>query len=75
MPRHRKSFRFNLGDTVYVLWEDNMVKGEVSQITISGAGVYYTVKYEGRHRQFYDSHVARSASALGARWANKIKTD
>ncbi len=71
MPQHRKSFKHNIGDTVFVLWNDCLSKCEVKEITISGTGIYYRVDTCGCSRLYHESEVAKTKSALAGKIGRK----
>jgi len=73
----RVSFKYDLGDRVFICYEDEIVSAEVIQqircLAQGNVNIYYAVKHGNHHTQHHESLISRSAAGLGMRLAKTAK--
>ena len=71
MASYRMSFKYAIGDKVWVLWGGIIRQEEISEIRVDRRGVRYLVR--PACELFYDNAIAKTPMALGAKLATMAR--
>lgn len=72
----RVSFKYDIGEMVYVSLDDAFFSGEVKVQYRTATGNYYNIRTRnGRVLQWHESKIAKSPTALGAKLARLAKQE